>query len=537
MESFVAALNAQPAIALFLIVAVGLLFGRLSIKGISFGASGVLFAALLAGHLGVRLPSIISTLGVVLFVYAVGIQAGPRFFNAFKKRGLSFALLALATLFSAAVAAVACELLFDISPALTVGAYTGALTTTPGLAAAREALNDPSVAVGYGIAYPFGILGVVLFVQAVPKILKKDLAAEAKTVEAAQRSPSLVIAHFELRNPQLSGKTAADFDEINRSDVNLTRLFRGDHALPVHSDTVFALGDKLRVVGKQEEIGRMEFLIGPPVEIAVESSSEVETRTVVVSQDAVAGKTLRELAIRQTYGVTITRLFRDDMEFAPRASTTLELGDTIRIAGAPLDCDRFVPIVGANEERLNETPFVTLAMGLLAGVLVGLIPLHLPGDITVKLGAAGGPLLVALLIGKVGRIGPLSFRVPAAAQFLLREAGLLLFLATTGTSAGADFVQVLLSQGPLLLLAAAIMAFVPLMTAYLIARRLLKLDLATTMGLICGAMTSTPGLGMASSTARSQVPAVAYATVYPVALITVTIFAQGLALLLKSFLP
>ena len=527
-------LQGNVIVSLFLIIALGTLIGNFSIRGVSLGASGVLFVALVFGHFGIQIPGAITTLGVTLFVYAVGLQAGPRFFKAFKSRGIAFAMLAIVTLLSGFAATIAMEMIFHFGAALSTGLYTGSLTTTPGLAAALEALKDPNVSVGYGVAYPFGVVGVVLFVQLVPRFLKIDLKKEAKEIERKSKGPGVGVVWLEMKNPQLDNKTIDEVSSAHLTTTAISRITKLGHTIPARSDAVLQLGDRVRAIGTQENLKKLEMLIGPRIENVDEPPSNIVSHTLVVSEDAVAGKRLDDLHVRERFGIVLTRLWRDDIEIVPTGSSTLEFGDTIRIVGDAADCERFIPLVGHQERRLQETRFLPLSLGLAVGVAIGLLPLPFPGELKVSLGMAGGPLFAALIVGHFGRIGPLSFRMPLAAKIFIREMGLIFFLAGAGTKAGANFVEVLMSQGFQLFVAGIVIAAVPLAASYCFARWVLKLDILSTLGAICGGMTSTPGLGVASNAADSDVPAVAYATVYPVALILVTILAQILGLVLKA---
>jgi putative transport protein len=515
-------------------LALGFLLGEIKVKGISLGASGVFFLALLFGHFKIEVPKEIGIFGVVLFVYAIGLGAGPRFFKTFRKRGISFAILAMSTLLAGAVATIIAELIFGFGPALSCGLFTGALTSTPGLASALDTLKDPGVSVGYGIAYPFGVVGVVLFVQLIPRLLRIDIKAEAKRESLRKQAPSLSKIWIEIKNPLLHGKTISEFNAGHFLDIAISRITKMEHTIPAINDAVLQLGDRLRVIGTEDNLKMAEMVVGPRIKDIVEPPSNIASRTLIVTEDKVAGKTLAQLEITERYEVVVTRLWRDELEFVPHGETTLEVGDTVRIVGEADDCDRFVPLVGHQERKLNETRFLPVLLGLMLGAYVGVFPLQLPGGISIKLGMAGGPLFVALIIGHFGRLGRMRFRLPLAANYFIRELGLILFLASAGTSAGTHFMEVVRNNGASLFLAGALITLVPLSTSYLIARKFFKLDILTTLGIICGGMTSTPGLGVVNDVSDSQTPAVAYATVYPVALILVTVLAQMLALLLKS---
>ncbi|MBE7557860.1 hypothetical protein HS125_02465 [bacterium] len=536
MPALIDFLSNHAIFTLFVILSLGVLVGELGIRGVSLGTSGVFFVALLFGHYGVTVSPEIETLGVVLFVYSIGLSAGPRFFKTFQKRALMFAWLAVATITAGFAAAAVVEAAFHFGPALSTGVFTGALTSTPGLAAAQESLSDPHVAVGYGIAYPFGVVGVVLFVQVLPRLLRVNLRHEEQRGPAHLRLPSLANAWFEIRNPQVAGKTVDQFTSMHLLDFTLSRISRGASVTPARSDEMLHVGDHVRVVGTPENLDKLELLLGPRVPDMQEPPSNVASRTLVVTEKSVAGKRLDELQIRERFGVVVTRLWRDDIELVPKADSTLEIGDTIRIVGDAADCDRLAPLLGQSDQKQHETAFLPILLGLMLGAFLGLVPFQL-GGVNVKLGMAGGPLLVGLLLGHFGRIGKMRARMPLAAKYFIREMGLILFLAGSGTAAGSQFVAVFREYGPPLLLAGATVTILPMLVAVVLARRCFRLDMLSTLGAVCGGMTCTPGLGALRNLTDSETPAITYATVYPVALIFVTVAAQLLTMLLPLLSP
>lgn len=522
--------------ALLTILALGTLIGQLSLRGISLGSSAVLFVGLVFGHFGVKLPSDLSTLGVVLFVYSVGLQAGPRFFKAFRSRGISYALLAIATLCAAAVASVVMQVLLKINPALSIGIFTGSLTTTPGLAAAMESVKDPLVSVGYGVAYPFGVVGVVLFMQLLPRILGMDLAKASREAQTSEAGPLVKTRWFRLTNEQLIGKALGQIFRDDEEHATIARVAHGsgeDVVLAV-SSVVLQKNDLIKAVGTEQQLEKVELLFGPPVPDFAETTSKLATYTVVVTKDKFVGKSLRQLGIQEKHGIVVTRIFRSDHEFTPLGNTVLEFGDTIRIVGEQQDCEGFIGQLGDAERKLQETRFLPLMLGLALGVFLGLLAVPLPGGGTFSLGLAGGPLLVALVAGHFGRIGHMVFHVPTPAKIFIRELGLILFLAGAGVKAGSGFLEVVQAQGVSLLIAGVVVTVVPLTVAFVLGQKLFKFDAPTTLGALCGAMTSTPGLGAVTQAADSEYPAIAYATVYPVALIIVTLISKVLALVLLS---
>ncbi|MDX1973298.1 MAG: TrkA C-terminal domain-containing protein [Candidatus Sumerlaeia bacterium] len=534
MEAFWVFFHDNPIAALLVILALGTWIGSWKLNGVSLGSSAVLFVALFFGNYGVKIPYEIASLGVVLFVYSVGLQAGPKFFKAFRSRGISFAKLALAIVSAGALTTAFLHWLFDLSPALSVGIFTGAMTTTPGLAAAMESLKDPRVSVGYGIAYPCAVILKVLFVQLMPRVLGVDLVAVSRQALKNQAGPALHAKWFNITNEQLVGRTIAQVWPDEEEHASIARLARGETILPGVGSQVLQVGDYLKAVGSPKQLEKAGLLIGPEVPGFTEPQSTVLSYTVVVTKEKFVGRALAELNLQENYGIVVTRIFRTDQEFTPQASTTLEFGDHIRIVGPKDDCERFIAELGDAERKLQETPFLPLMLGLALGVLLGIVPVPLPGGGTFSLGLAGGPLIIALLAGHYGRLGSLVFHVPTSAKVFIRELGLILFLAGAGVKAGEGFLTILRDQGFSLFFVGLLVTLVPIIVSFLLGHYLFRFDAPTNLGALCGGMTSTPGLGVVTQAAQSEYPAVAYATVYPVALIFVTLAAKLLALVLTG---
>lgn len=535
MSSAIGFLQANPLIVLFLVMGLGVLLGQAQFRMLSLGDSGVLFAALGAGALGLSIPTGITDLGIVLFLYVVGLSAGPRFFRSFRRHAASGLILTATALGSALLTTIALDRIFRFGPELATGIFVGAMTTTPGLAAALEALGEaPGVSVGYGIAYPFGIVGIVLFTQMLPRLLRVDLARLAEEIEARERPPRVVAAWFLVENPDVAGQSVAELTELRAIGAAISRIARGGEVLPVRSELVLQLGDRAKVVAREDRMEMLGRILGLRVADFVEPVANLTTRDLFITRDEIVGKSLAELGLRQRHGVSVSRLWRDDIEMVPGGSASLEIGDRIRIVGPPEGCREVAAIAGDDARTLQETRFLSLALGLLAGVLLGAIPLPLPGGSTMRLGTSGGPLLAGVLAGHFGRIGSLTFRLPLAAKLFVRKLGLYFFLAGAGIAAGGPLLAVLSDRGPELIAGAIILAIVPLAATFLVARYWLRLDLLTALGTLCGAMTSTPGLGAVTTAARSEIPALAYTAVYPSALILIILAAQALARFLSG---
>ncbi len=524
----------NPVVVLFLIIGFGLLIGRIRINCVSLGTSGIIFSSLALGAMGADLPKAIGSLGLVLFVYCVGLGAGPGFFRAFMRQGSRLAQLAIfLTIVGAATAAILARLL-NVPEDLATGIFAGALTSTPALAAATQNLPAGSVVtIGYGLAYPFGVVGVVLFVQLLPRLLGRDLDAEAGRIESAEQDRREIRrALVEVMNPAVFGRRIADIHFLRHARGQISRVLKGGLLLPLDGEAPLEKGQHLLVIGDNEHLPDIVEFLGRPSDLPYTMDTESQRRRVVVTAKEMVGLSLAELALPNRFGVIVTRVVRHDVGFVPSLDTRIHKADLLYVVGQPENLQRFTEFAGHRMRLLDETDLISLSVGILLGIALGSLPIPLPGGARITLGLAGGPLLTALFLGHFGGVGKLKGHLPRPARLVLTEIGLSLFLAQAGVAAGGRFLGVLQEFGPSLLAMAAAVAVVPLTTGYLFASRVLKLDLLQLLGGICGGMTSTPGMGAITEKTESEIPAVSYAASYPVALIMVTVATQLLITLL-----
>ncbi len=534
---------AEQMFVLFLILALGALLGSFTWRGISLGTAGVLFAALVFGHFGLSVPKAVMDLGLLLFVYSVGLQAGPRFFRMFRKQGFRFVTIGVAVALAGALATLAVAYIFKIPDDLAAGLYSGALTCTPALAASLEAFSrampDLSVAVsvGYGIAYPFSMIGVVLLVQFLPKVLKRDLRAEETTwlAERQEELPLLVVKQLRITNPNLEGKSLREVNPHRLAHINITRVLREGRVAMVTPDLVLHQGDVVMVVGPQKEMEKIKLVLGEEIEVPMDMNSNIATQDLEMTSSAFVGKTLAELGVWDNYGVVITRLRRQGLEISPIGSVMLEIGDGLHVVGERTDVQKFVKKAGGDTRRAQETNMLPYLIGLVLGIGLGIIPFRLASGVEVKLGISGGAFLVSLLIGHFGRLGSLRLYVPLAAKNLTRELGLMLFLAGAGSNAGAQLVQVIQTQGWSLLISGAIITIVSVAVGLFLTLRVFKLQTLGSLGALTAAMTNPPGLSAANNQTSTDLSTLSYASVYPAALIFKILFAQALVLILLRF--
>ncbi len=528
---------------LFAILALGAWIGHWSWRGVSLGTAGVLFVALLFGHYGMSVPREVMDLGLLLFVYSVGLSAGPSFFRTFRKRGIQFVVLALVIVGTGAVATLIFAKVLHLPPALAAGLYAGALTCTPALAAAIDTLNrvlpDTAslVSVGYGIAYPFSMISMVLLIQFLPRVLSRPIKIEEQKwlAEKAIEEPGLQARQFRVTNPNIDGKTVSEINPRRIAHVNISRIKQGDRVTAAKPETIIRAHDLVMAVGPEDELDKLRILLGEETHERMDVNAEVMSVDVEVMDESLTGKTLAQMRVWEQFTLVITRIRRQGLEIVPSGTISLERGDGIRVVGEKSAVEAFVRRAQGSPRKAMETSIVPYLGGLLAGVLVGLVPVPVGQGVTLKLGMAGGVFIVSLLIGHFGKIGSFQLYVPPAAKNLTRELGLMLFLAGAGTNAGAHLMDVLKGQGWILLLAGATVTILSAVAGLLAMIKLYKLNLLSAMGALTASMTNPPALAAASNQTETDLPSISYASTYPVALIFKILLAQALVELLMHW--
>lgn len=517
----------QPVLVLFAIIFFGIALGSIPVKGLSLGLSGVIFTALAAGHYGLRIPEGVGNLGLVLFVYCVGLGAGNRFFAALASQGSKLAVLTLVIIGAGVVCTCACGSLFGINSSISAGIFAGALTSTPALAAAMETLagNTSGVSIGYGIAYPFGVVGVVIFVQLVPKLLRYDLRAQENKTEPSCDT-AIVSRLIRVTHAHLAGMAIADYDVFDGMGCRITRIAREGRLVPLSAVDTFEVGGEILVVGQGDSIARATALLGDLCEHTYPMDTSKERRELILTSADYAGKSLRELDPVRKDHIVISRVSRLGFTFVPTADTVLERNDVLTVVGRTGSIERFAASIGHRSSALNSTDLLSLGFGLTVGVLLGMVQVGLPGGGGISLGIAGGPLIAALILGHFGRIGPFVGYIPRPTRILLQDLGLVLFLANAGVAGGADLVHTVREYGAAVFLMGIIVTSIPMLAGYVVAMKVFGMNILECLGGICGGMTSTPALGAIAGKTDSQTPVVSYATAYPVALILMTIGAQ-----------
>lgn len=511
----------NPTFVLFAILFVGLAFGNLKVKGISLGSSGVLFAALVAGHYGLKVPDGVMGIGTALFVYCVGLGVGNRFFAALRSKGSKLVVLSVVVVVSAVLTAWGAGVVLGMDGNKIAGLFAGACSSTPAFAAATEGVDAGALAdigTGYALAYPFGVVGVILFIQLLPRLLKQDLNAPVD--DASGKDPKDIISRVvEVTHPEVFGVKISDFVHTSGISALITRQVQDDLLTPLEADATFSEGMRVYLVGERGKMTRDIAMIGRWDKACAPRAFGDESKNLIVTDQAVCGKSLHDLDLLANYGILISRIIRLGVTFIPSSTTELQRNDIIRVVGKPQAIEAFGKACGSRNSAFNVTDIISLTGGVALGIVVGNITFSLGEGPGFSLGMAGGPLVVAILLGHFGKVGPIVGYIPRPTRNLLMEFALMMYLAGAGVGGGAHLVETLQEHGFAMFSAGMVITLVPLFVAYFVARKILRMDLPEALGGICGSMTSTPALGALTAKTDRQDPVIAYATAYPMALI------------------
>ena len=526
-----------PVVTLFAVIGIGYLIGQVRIFGFRLGVAGVLFAGLAAGALSpdIALPSIVSTVGLILFIYTIGIQFGPSFVNPFRRGGYRDNVFAICMLVFGAGIALLLAAWHGLSGSTLAGLYSGALTNAPALAAAQEVLRDnhrglPASAlqrlvdepvVAFGIAYPFGVLGVMLCFQFYRTVFGV-VPAKPETPEPIE------VGDFLVQNPGVAGQKLAEVLQLHKEvGFVVSRIRHGERTSLATSESRLELGDVVAVVGNRAALERAQHLFGRRAEVRIEHDREVlDYRRVFVSNPEIVGRRIGELGLHQVLSATITRLRRGDVDIVPTSGTRLEFGDRVRVLTAPPNFAAVSRFFGDSIRGTAETDFASVGLGMTMGIIVGLIPLPLPSGAILRLGLAGGPLIAGLVLGRVQRTGPVTWAIPLSANLTLRQIGLVLFQAGVGTRAGFGFVQTLRTSGIEMIVAGALITTGVALASVIVGHRVLKQPFEAVMGMTCAIHTEPASLSFASLISNSDKPQAAYARIFPVCTVAKIIIAQ-----------
>ncbi|CNF95591.1 putative transporter [Yersinia similis] len=538
---------------LALVAVLGLWIGNWKIYGVGLGIGGVLFGGIIVGHfaqtyqivLNGDMLHFIQEFGLILFVYTIGIQVGPGFFSSLRVSGLRLNCFAILMVVVGGLVTAIIHKLFAVPLPIILGVFSGAVTNTPALGAAQQILTDlgsppqlvSQMGMGYAMAYPFGICGILLVMWLIRLFFKINIDREAKAFDSSygQNRELLQTMNVAVRNPNLHGLSVQDVPLLNSDEVVCSRLKRGDLLMVPMPATVIEIGDYLHLVGQRDALEKVLLVVGEEVDVTLSTAGTVlQTARVVVTNEAVLGKKIRDLNLKQKYDVVITRLNRAGIELVASNSASLQFGDILNLVGRPEAIEAVSAVVGNAQQKLQQVQMLPVFIGVGLGVLLGSIPLFVPGfPAALRLGLAGGPLVVALILGRIGSIGKLYWFMPPSANLALRELGIVLFLSVVGLKSGGDFINTLVNGDGLAWIGyGAMITGIPLLTVGILARMLVKMNYLTLCGMLAGSMTDPPALAFANGLhPTSGAAALSYATVYPLAMFLRIMSPQILAVL------
>ncbi|KLE95570.1 putative transporter [Klebsiella aerogenes] len=538
---------------LALVAVVGLWIGNVKIRGVGFGIGGVLFGGIIVGHFvdqaGITLSSpmlhFIQEFGLILFVYTIGIQVGPGFFASLRVSGLKLNLFAILIVVLGGLVTAILHKLFSIPLPVVLGIFSGAVTNTPALGAGQQILRDlglpfdvvDQMGMSYAMAYPFGICGILLTMWLVRLFFRINVEKEAQQFDESSGNghAHLHTINVRVENPNLNNMAIQDVPMLNSDKIICSRLKRDELLMVPAPGTLIQHGDLLHLVGRPEDLHNAQLVIGKEVATSLSTrGTDLKVERVVVTNEKVLGKKIRDLHFKQRYDVVISRLNRAGVELVASSHASLQFGDILNLIGRPQAIDAVANELGNAQQKLQQVQMLPVFIGIGLGVLLGSIPLFIPGfPAALKLGLAGGPLIMALILGRIGSIGKLYWFMPPSANLALRELGIVLFLAVVGLKSGGDFVDTLLHGEGLSWIAYGIfITAIPLLTVGILARMLAKMNYLTLCGMLAGSMTDPPALAFANNLhATSGAAALSYATVYPLVMFLRIITPQLLAVL------
>lgn len=535
-----------------IVIFIGMLLGKIKVAGISFGITWILFIGIFFSHFNMRMdPSALHFLkefGLILFVYSVGLQVGPGFFSSFKKGGVTLNMLAVLIVVLGVVTTCIIYITTGLPITTMVGILSGAVTNTPGLGAAQQAYFDVTgkegsdIAMGYAVAYPLGVVGIILAVILIRYLFRVNFDKETAAIQNQQEEKAARATHMSMvvKNPALFGKEISELAVLIDKKFVISRILHENKELEIaHSRTPLQKGDKLFVIAAAQDMNAIVAFIGEKIEMHRADWEQLDanliSRKIVITRSEINGKALGQLHLRGGFGVNITRVNRSGVDLVASPVLELQIGDRVTVVGTEKNVGNVEKILGNSLRRLREPNLVPIFLGIVLGIFLGSIPFSFPGiPQPVKLGLAGGPLIIAILISRFGPHYKLVTYTTMSANLMLREVGIALFLACVGLDAGIGFVDTVLNGGYAWIGYGFIITFFPLMIVGIIARWVYKINYFTLMGLIAGSTTDPPALAYANGVAGNDMPSVGYATVYPLTMFLRVLSAQLLVLFLCS---
>ena len=548
-ESFWGGGVAHSVLILALVIALGIMLGKIKVAGISLGVTWILFVGIIFSHFGMRLNEhlihFMKEFGLILFVYSIGLQVGPGFFSSFKKGGVRLNLLATMVVCAGVLVTCGLYVITGLPVTTMVGILSGAVTNTPGLGAAQQAYSDmtgidsPDIALGYAVAYPLGVIGIILSMMVLRRVFRIDYAKEEKKALDTMdvQHDSVAQPHsLSVVNPALEDKSIRELQGLVNRDFVISRIRRQGGEIEIaDDDTLLHVGDQILVVTTPRDAAAITAFIGRDVQVEWEQlDKRLISRRILITKPELNGKSLAQLKLHAGFGVSITRVNRAGVDLIAQPSLQLQMGDRVTVVGTEVSIANVEKVLGNSMKRLNAPNLIPIFIGIVLGVMLGSLPFTFPGiPQPVKLGLAGGPLIVSILISRFGPKFKLVTYTTMSANLMLREVGIALFLACVGLGAGEEFVETIIDGGGYAWIGyGAIITILPLLIVGVIGRLWFKVDYFTLIGVMAGATTDPPALAYSNDLAGNDIPSVGYATVYPLTMFLRVLSAQLLILFL-----
>ncbi len=540
---------AQTIFLYSIVIATGVFLGKRKIRGVSLGITFVLFAGIIMGHFGFRVNTVVAEFirdfGLILFVFSIGLQVGPGFFSSFRKGGAMLNILAAAIVLLGVLTTLAIHFVTGAPLTILTGIMSGAVTNTPGLGAAQNALAQtigvaggviPDIGLGYAVAYPFGVLGIILTMAIIRRTMKIDVGKEAAMFMNEQHPADTIPEKINIlvNNPLAFNRTVGDISRRFGTGFVISRVLHKGELLPATSETVINENDIILVVAQKGLVPEILANTGirSEMDLSARPGSLISRRLIVTNREII-GKTLGSLKLRTRFNINITRVYRSGIEFIPSPGLQMQMGDRLTVVGDEKSVETVTSVLGNSMKRLEEPDLIPIFIGIMAGVLIGSIPFKFPGLVyPIKLGIAGGPLIIAILLSRFGHKFSLVSYTTASANLMLREIGIVLFLASVGIMSGEKFIPSLINgEGFIWMFYGVLITMIPILATGFFSRIVLKRNYLEICGLLSGSMTDPPALAFAAGIARSEAPAIAYAAVYPLVMFLRIFMAQLLIIL------
>ncbi len=513
---------------LFLIISLGYILGNFKIKGFSLDVSAMLIVALIAGHYGLVVSEEFKFFGLAIFIYAVGLQSGPGFFETIKTEGLKLNILATLLLVMVFGSIALISLYMGLKPTIIDGIFTGSLSSVPSLAAALEIKNDPNMSVLFGMVYPFGIVATVLFVRFVPIVFRVDIKKEITDYEQMQKSkyPEVLVKNFKITNENFKKNGIKKSKLQKLTDTIIHRIESTDKNQQNLDDKILHYGDVIRVSGTKESLEHVGIMVGKEVKSDFSFHDDMKVYRLLVTSKKIIGKKISSLKELKSYRAVITKVRRSGIDISPYPNMTLMLGDKLYVVAPKKYADEITALIGNNLQKYPAADFLPISLGIVFGILLGSIPFSFPVVGTIKLSFVGGILITALILGRLGRIGPVVWQMSPNSTTLMKTLGQLIFMAAIGTNAGKYLLESIKENGFMPVYIGLFGLIFSLLSMTIICRFVLKMNFLKILGLLSGSMTSTPSLTMANNLTKSDYPSISYAAVYPLALVLAIVMAQ-----------